>query len=68
MIKKKTDIDQIKQSQIKESVVSLMQVEMQYEVLSLILQSRNMVLFNVGYLKQYVFLLLINYKFYSYWL
>ena len=64
----KTDIDQIWQSQTKEGVVSLRQVEMQYKVLSLMLQARNMVLLNVGYLKQYVFLLLINYKFYCYWL
>ena len=64
----KADIDQIWQSQAKESVVSLRQVEMQYKVLSLMLQARNMVLLNVGYLKQYVFLLLINYKFYCYWL
>ena len=64
----KTDIDQIWQSHIKESVVSLRQVEIQYEVLSLMLQARNMMLLNVGYLKQYVFLLLINYKFYCYWL
>ena len=32
-----TDIDQIWQSQTKESIVSLSQVEMQYEVLSLML-------------------------------
>ena len=64
----KTDIDQIWQSQTKESVVSLRQVEMQYEVLSLMLQARNMVILNVGYLNQYVFLLLINYKLYCSWL
>ena len=52
----KTDIDQIWQSQNKESVVSLRQVEMQYDVLSLIIQGRNMVLLNVGYLKQKVFI------------
>ena len=43
------------QSQIKESVVSLRQVEMQCEVLSLMLQARNMMLLHVGYLKQYIF-------------
>ena len=53
--RRKTDIDQIWQSQTKESVVSLIQVEMQYEVLSSMLQARNMVLLNIGYLKQYVF-------------
>ena len=52
----KIDIDQIWQSQNKESVVSLRQVEMQYDVLSLIIQARNMVLLNVGYLKQKVFI------------
>ena len=35
----KTDIEQIWQSQIKESVVSLGQVEMQYKVISLMLQA-----------------------------
>ena len=52
----KTDIDHIWHSQTKESVVSLRQVEMQYEILSLMLQAQNMMmLLNVGYLKQYVF-------------
>ena len=34
---------------------------MQEEALSLMLQARNVMLPNVGYLKQYVFLLLINF-------
>ena len=33
---------------------------MQDEPLSLVLQARNLMLPNVGYLKQYIFLLLIN--------
>ena len=35
--------------------MSLRQVEMQDEVFSLMLQARNMMLLNVGHLKQYVF-------------
>ena len=38
--------------------MSLRQVEMQYKVFSLMLQARNMMLHNMGHLKQYVFLLL----------
>ena len=56
----KTDTDQIWQAQTKESVVSLRLAKMQEEALSLMLKARNLMLPNVDYLKQYVFLLLIN--------
>ena len=56
----KTDTDQIWQAQTKESVVSLRLAKIQEEALSLMLKARNLMLPNVGYLKQYVFLLLIN--------
>ena len=36
--------------------MSLRQVEMQYEVFSLMLQARNMMLLNVGHLKQCFFI------------
>ena len=61
--RKNTDIDQIWQLQVKESVVSLRQDEMQYEVWILMLQIRDMILLNVGSRRQYVFLLPVNYKF-----
>ena len=48
----KTDTDQIWQAQTKESVVSLRLAKMQDEALSLMLQSRNLMLPNVGYLQQ----------------
>ena len=51
----KTDTDQIQHTQTKESVVSLRITKMQDEVISLMLQSRNLMLPNVGYLKQYFF-------------
>ena len=58
--REKSDTDQIWQVQTKESVVSLRLAMMQEEALNLILKARNWMLPNVGYLKQYVFLLLIN--------
>ena len=48
----KTDTAQIWQAQTKESVVSLRLAKMQDEALSLMLQSRNLMLPNVGYLQQ----------------
>ena len=56
----KTDIDQIQHTQTRESVVSLTLARMQDEVLSLMLQARNLMLLNVGYLKEYFFLFLAN--------
>ena len=56
----KTDTDQICQAQTKESVVSLRLARMQGEALILMLQARNLMLSNAGYLKQYVFF--ITYK------
>ena len=57
---KKTDIDEIWQLQIKQSLVSLILDKMLQEVLSLMLQARNLMLLNMGYLKQYFILFLIN--------
>ena len=57
---KKTDIDEIWQLQIKQSLVSLIPDKMLQEVLSLMLQARNLMLLNMGYLKQYFILFLIN--------
>ena len=57
---KKTDIDEIWQLQIKHSLVSLIRDKMLQEVLSLMLQARNLMLLNMGYLKQYFILFLIN--------
>ena len=51
----KTDTDQIWQAQTKESVVSLRLAKMQEEALSLMLKAQNVMLPNVGYLKEYVF-------------
>ena len=51
----KTDTAQIWQAQTKESVVSLRLAKMQEEALRLMLQVRNLMLPNVGYLKQCVF-------------
>ena len=51
----KTDTDQVWQAQTKESVESLSLARMQEEALSLMLQARNWMLPNAGYLKQYVF-------------
>ena len=56
----KTDIDQIWQAQTKNRVVSLRLAKKQEEALSLMLQSRKFMIPNVSYLKQYVFLLLVN--------
>ena len=56
----KTDTDQIQHTQTRESVVSLRPAKMQDEVLSLMLKARNFMLPNVGYLKQYVFLVPAN--------
>ena len=55
-----TDTYQIWQVQTKESVVSLRLAKMQEKALSLMLKAQNLMPLNVGYLKQYVFLLLIN--------
>ena len=57
---KKTDKDEIWQLQTKQSVVSLIPDKMLQEVLSLMLQARNLMLLNMGYLKQYFNLFLIN--------
>ena len=57
---KKTDIDEIWQLQIKQSLVSLIPDKILQEVLSLMLQARNLMLLNMGYLKQYFILFLIN--------
>ena len=48
-------IAMIWQAQARESVVSFRLVKMQDEVISLMLQARNLMLPNMGYLKQYVF-------------
>ena len=44
----KTDTDQIRQAQTKESVVSLRLAKMQQEALSIMLKARNLMLPNVG--------------------
>ena len=56
----KTNTDSIWQAQTKESVMSLRLARIQEEALSLMLQARRLMLPNMGYLKQYAFLLLIN--------
>ena len=57
----KTVIDQIWQSQTKESAVSLRLAKIKYEVFSLMFQAQNLMLPNVGFLKKHIFLLPKNY-------
>ena len=58
--KEKTDTDQIWQAQTKDSVVSLRLAKIQEDAFSLMFKAQNLMLLDVRYLMQYVFLMDIN--------